>query len=41
MDKETYYRLPLTRWLDKSGKSIEDHPELPKEPPEITRETGR
>ena len=29
MDKETY-----TRWLDKSGKPIEDHPELPKEPPE-------
>ena len=22
------------RWLDKSGKPIEDHPELPKEPPE-------
>ena len=25
---------PLTRWLNKSGKPIEDHPELPKEPPE-------
>ena len=36
MDKETYDSLPLTRWLDKSGKSIEDHPELPKEPPEKT-----
>ena len=24
------------RWLDKSGKPIEDHPELPKEPPEKT-----
>ena len=31
MDKETYDSLPLTRWLDKSGKSIEDHSELPKE----------
>ena len=37
MDRETYgSRLPLTRWLDKSGKPIEDHPELPKEPPEKT-----
>ena len=26
----------LTRWLDKSGKPIQDHPELPKEPPEKT-----
>ena len=33
MNKETYDSLPLTRWLDKSGKPIEDHPELPKEPP--------
>ena len=31
MDKETYESLPLTRWLDKSGKPIEDHPELPKD----------
>ena len=30
MNKETYDSLPLTRWLDKSGKPIEDHPELPK-----------
>ena len=36
IDKETYDSLPLTRWLDKSGKPIEDHPELPKEPPEKT-----
>ena len=36
MDKETYDNLPLTRWLDKSGKPIEDHPELPKERPEKT-----
>ena len=36
MDKETYDSLPLTRWLDKSGKPIEDHPELTKEPPEKT-----
>ena len=36
MDKETYGSLPLTRWLDKSGKPIKNHPELPKEPPEKT-----
>ena len=36
MDKETYDSLPLTRWLEKSGKPIEDHPELPKESPEKT-----
>ena len=36
MDKETYDSLPLTRWLDKSGKPIEYHPELPKEPLEKT-----
>ena len=31
MDKEMYDSLPLTRWLDKSGKPIEDHTELPAE----------
>ena len=31
MDKETYDNLPLTRWLQKSGKPIEDHPKLPTE----------
>ena len=31
MDKETSDSLPLMRWLDKSGKPIEDHPELPAE----------
>ena len=36
MNKETYDSLPLTRWLDKSGKPIEDHPELPKD---TTKET--
>ena len=36
MDKETYDSLPHTRWLDKSGEPIEDHPELPKEHPEKT-----
>ena len=36
MDKETYDSLPLTRWLDKSGKPIENHPELPKETQEET-----
>ena len=36
MDKETYDRLPLTRWLDKSVKPIEDYPELPEERPERT-----
>ena len=30
MDKETYDSLPLTRWLDKSGKPIEDHPSYQK-----------
>ena len=42
MDKETYDSLPLTRWLEKSGKPIEDHPELPKERPEktILKKTG-
>ena len=33
---DTYDSLPLTRWLDKSGKPIEDHVEIPKEPPEKT-----
>ena len=28
LDKETYEALPLTRWLDKSGKPIPRHPEL-------------
>ena len=36
MDKETYDSLPLTRWLHKSCKLIEDHPEQPKERPEKT-----
>ena len=36
MDEETYDSLSLTRWLDKSGKPIQDHPEIPKEPPEKT-----
>ena len=36
MDKETYDNLPLTRWLDKSGKPIEDHPKLPEEPQKKT-----
>ena len=31
MDKETYDSLPLTRWLDKSEKPIEDHFGLPTE----------
>ena len=29
LDKETYDKLPLTRWLDKSGHPIPGHPELP------------
>ena len=33
MDKETYDSLPLTKGLEKSSKPIEDHPELPEEPP--------
>ena len=36
MDKETYDSLPLTRWLDKSGKPIKDNPELPTELQETT-----
>ena len=29
VDKETYYSMPLTRWFDKSGKTIkDDYPEL-------------
>ena len=36
MDEETYDNLPLTRWLAKSGKPIEDHPELPAEHQERT-----
>ena len=36
VDKETYDSLPLTTRLDKSGKSIKDHPELLKERPEKT-----
>ena len=36
MDKETFDSLPLTRWLDKSGKPIKYHPELPLERPEKT-----
>ena len=31
LDKETYDKLPLTRWLDKSGHPIPAHPELPEE----------
>ena len=31
LDKETYEALPLTRWLDKSGRPIPGHPELPVE----------
>ena len=36
MDKVIYDQLSLTRWLDKSGKPIEDHPELPTEHRETT-----
>ena len=31
LDKETYGKLPLTRWLDKSGHPIPGHPKLPPE----------
>ena len=31
LDKDTYDRLLLTRWLDKSGHPIPGHPELPAE----------
>ena len=33
IDKETYDKLPLTRWLDKSGHPIPGHPEIPLETP--------
>ena len=36
MDKELYDSLPLTRWLDKSGKPVEDDSELPEECPQRT-----
>ena len=31
LDEETYDKLPLTRWLDKSGHPIPGHPDLPVE----------
>ena len=31
LDKETYDSFSLTRWIDKSGKPVGDHPELPAE----------
>ena len=31
MDKDTYDSHLLSRWLDKSGKPIDDHSELPVE----------
>ena len=31
LDKETYDKLPLTRWLDKSGHPIPGNPDLPVE----------
>ena len=31
LDKDTYDKLPLTRWLDKSGHLIPGQPELPAE----------
>ena len=31
LDKETYDKLPLTKWLDKLGHPIPGHPELPVE----------
>ena len=36
MDKETYDSLPLTRYLDKLSKPMEDHLEMPEERPERT-----
>ena len=31
LDKETYDKLPLTKWLDKSGHPMPGHPDLPVE----------
>ena len=43
LDKETYAKLPLTRWLDESGHPTPGHPELPVETaqPELPVETAR
>ena len=44
MDTETYDSLPHTRWLDKSGKPKEDHPELVTENQEtiiLKRKSGK
>ena len=43
IDEETYDSLPLTRWLNKSGKPIEDHPDIPTELQEtiiVKRQSG-
>ena len=41
LDKETYNKVPLTRWLDKSGHSIPGHPELPVETADETKVLAR
>ena len=41
LDKETYGKLPLTRWLDKSGHPIPGYPELPVETAAETKVLAR
>ena len=42
LDKDIYDRLPLTRWLDKSGHPITGHLELPVETAaEIKKSVGK
>ena len=41
LDKETYDKLPLTRWLDTSGHPIPGHPELPVETAAVIKVLAR
>ena len=41
LDKETYDKLPLTRWLDKSGHPIPGHPDLPVETAAVIKVLAR
>ena len=41
LDKETYDKLPLTRWLDTSGHPIPGHPQLPVETTAVIKVLAR
>ena len=41
LDEESYDKLPITRWLDKSGHPILGHPELPVEMAEMKKGIGQ